>query len=704
MELAWILPSRNVPAWAWHNPSNFGSQSFFRPPLLPEVTSAVYLSRSIVRALTFAWVTTLLFTLPAAALAPAVYHPLDALTPAEYWVVYKAVRDAGHTQEKTIFSSVLLHEPEKQSVLDWKPGMPIERKADVVLYDKGKSYAALVNITTAKVESFEELKGAQAPFTTAEENEVNDAIKHDQRIVDALKKRGITDLNLVTCYATPGGYIGLKEQDGRRIGWGGCEYNIDSENGEEDREVGGIFFTVDMASKKLTRFEDYGVVPMPPVSELYDPNGGPALPGTKPIVVSQPEGPSFTIKDGEVSWQNWHFRFRVDPRSGPIINQAALDYQGKRRSVLYEGSLSEMYVPYMDPEETWNSHVFLDAGEYFMNTGLGIPKPLIKGMDCPDYATYFSGTFFHDNGTPFVRPQLACLFERTLGDPAWRHAEQDNISGRPGRELVFRTIAVVGNYDYILDWRFEQEGAITIAVGATGELEVKPVKDKMDTMGKDPEGNTVEFGHLVAPNTDGVDHDHFFSFRLDLDVDGVKNNFEVDKLVQYKLPANSARKTIWAMKADCIGTEGSAMQDLSMQHPAMWRFVNPDVKNELGYPTSFEIMPGLTGVSLLSLDDWPQKRAGFSDHQLWVTPYDAKERYAAGVYVSGSKGTDGLPVWVKQNRNIMNTDIVAWYTMGFHHVPRPEDWPQMPTMWHDFTIRPFDFYSKSPLMDLPMQP
>ena len=660
--------------------------------------------RFIFRCVTFAWVTTLLFSLPAAASAPVVYHPLDALTPAEYWVVYKTIRDAGHTQEKTLFTSVLLHEPEKQYVLEWKPGMPIERKADVVLYEKGHSYGALVNISTAKVESFEELKEAQAPFTTTEEQEVNDAIKHDAQIVAALKKRGITDLNLVTCYATPGGYIGLKEQDGRRIGWGGCEYNIDSENGQEDREVGGIFFTVDMATKKLTRFEDYGVTPMPPVSEVYDPNGGAALPGTKPIVVTQPEGPSFTIKDGEVSWQNWHFRFRVDPRSGPIINMASLDYQGKRRSVLYEGSLSEMYVPYQDPEETWNSHVFLDSGEYFMNTGLGIPKPLQKGTDCPDYATYFSGTFFHENGTPFVRPQLACMFERTLGDPAWRHGESDNISGRPGRELVFRTIAVVGNYDYILDWRFEQEGAITVAVGATGELEVKPVKDKMDVMGKDPEGNTVEFGHLVAPNTDGVDHDHFFSFRLDLDVDGTKNNFEVDKLVQYKLPSTSARKSIWAMKADCIGTEGSAMQDISMKQPAMWRFTNPDVKNELGYPTSFEIMPGLTGVSLLSADDWPQKRAGFSDHQLWVTPYSSKERYAAGIYVSGSKGTDGLPVWVKQNRNIMDTDIVAWYTMAFHHVPRPEDWPQMPTMWHDFTLRPFDFYSKSPLMDLPMQP
>ena len=85
----------------------------------------MYFSRCIVRAVTFAWLATLVFSLPAGALAPAVYHPLDALTPAEYWVVYKAVRDAGHTEEKTIFSSVLLHEPEKQTVLDWKPGMPM---------------------------------------------------------------------------------------------------------------------------------------------------------------------------------------------------------------------------------------------------------------------------------------------------------------------------------------------------------------------------------------------------------------------------------------------------------------------------------------------------------------------------------------------------------------------------------------------------
>ena len=178
------------------------------------------LSRCFSRFSTFVGLTAILFSLPGAALAPAVHHPLDALTPAEYWVVYKAIRDSGHNEEKLLFSSVLLHEPEKQTVLDWKPGSPIERKADVVLYYQGHSYAALVNISTAKVESFEELKGMQAPYTIAEEEEVNTAIKHDPRVVDALKKRGITDLNLVTCYATPGGYIALPEQDGRRIGWG----------------------------------------------------------------------------------------------------------------------------------------------------------------------------------------------------------------------------------------------------------------------------------------------------------------------------------------------------------------------------------------------------------------------------------------------------------------------------------------------------
>ncbi len=645
------------------------------------------------------------------ALAPTVYSPTDALTPEEYWTIYKVLRASGHTHEKTLYPSILLHEPLKSYVLAWKPGDPIQRAADVVLYDEGKSYAAEVDITNQKVLDFHQLdKFQEAPFTSTEEHAFDDVIKHDPRVIEALKKRGITDLNLVECYTNAAGFIGRKEQDGRRIGWGGCFYS-EGMTHPMDREIGGIFTVEDMAAHKVLDVRDYGIVPMPANSSIYDNEGGPAAPGTKPIVVSQPGGPSFTLKDGLVSWGNWRFRYRLDPRVGPIIQQAAIMDNGKLRSVLYEGSLSEMFVPYQDQEETWNSHVFLDAGEYFMDTGLGMIKPLYPGIDCPEYATFVSGTFYKESGQPFQRAQLACIFERTAGDASWRHMDDDGtIYGRPGRELVFRTVAVVGNYDYVLDYRFEQEGAIKIAVGATGVLEVKPVKEQKftdehvgDFTGKDANG-PLEFGHLVAPGIDGVDHDHFFSFRLDLDVDGTKNSFMDDKLVQYQLNPTTGRKTIWAMQPTMPSTESGAIRDIDPKHPEMWRFANTAVKNSLGYPSSFEIMAGETGISLLSPDDWPQIRGNYSSHILWVTPYEPDERYSAGVYVPGSKGTDGLAVWTKKDRNIMDTDIVAWYTMGFHHVPRPEDWPQMPTMWHDFTIRPFDFFDKSPLMDLPMQP
>ena len=629
-------------------------------------------------------------------------HPLDALKTQEYWTVYDVLRDSGKLDADTVTHSVLLHEPAKDKVLAWKPGDAIFREAEVILVRKGITIEALVDIANRKLESWKERKDVQAPVTMNEFHELDEVMKKDPRVIEALKKRGITDLGPVVCFADPFSYFALPELEGRRIMMGACSDRHGVYLGWS-RDIEGLQIKVDATEKKVLQVIDESVTPVSQAPVNYQDQETSLRAGTTPIGVTQPLGPSFQVKGGEVLWQNWRFRFRLDPRLGAIINLAGIQDGGRLRSVLYEGSMSELYVPYMDPAIGWANRVFIDAGEFYA-TGQ-ILKPLRAEVDCPSNAVYFDSLAWEEHGFPLIHPQVACLFESYSGDPAWRHYEDHQMSGSGARVLVLRTAAVVGNYDYVLDWRFERDGNIRVAVGATGIIETKAVKakDAADSSSHSMAGAPDEFGHFVAENTVGVNHDHFFSFRLDVDVDGVKNSFMPMRLVKRELK-NPMRKSIWVAEPSIAKTEKDAMMDIHLDRPSMWHFINPNVKGPLGYPTGYELMPGTTAASLLDPDDGPQKVGAFSAHQLWVTPYKQDERFASGVYPTQSKGDDGLAIWSKANRPIENTDIVAWYTLGFHHVTRAEDWPVMPVMWHDFVLRPFDFFPQSPVISLPPAP
>jgi primary-amine oxidase len=640
----------------------------------------------------------------AAAQARAPEHPLEGLTAQEYWTVHEALQATGKIDADTSVMSVLLHEPSKEKVLAWKTGDPIAREADVILMRKGLVTEVRVDLAGRKVESWKDVKGVQAPIFESELFAMGELAKNDPRIQEGFAKRGIKDMSTVECVALPFGYFALPALEGHRILWGGCS---DTRGAllSWGRPIEGLYFEIDAVEKKVLKVTDQEVIPVPQSAINFEEAPQEPRAGTTPIEIAQPQGPSFQLKkDGEVSWQNWHFLVRLDARVGPVLSLVRLDDGAKQRSVMYEGSMSELYVPYMDPAESWATRVFIDAGEFFPG---GVLRTMLQGVDCPSNAVYMDGLSPNEQGIPVIRPRQACLFESASGDIAWRHFEQEQVWGRPKRTLVLRTAAVIGNYDYLLDWRFEQDGSIRVAVGATGIIETKGVSAKTAggrEMNDGAKAADDEYGHFVGENTVGVNHDHFFSFRLDLDVDGPNNTFMVDRIEKKELPAATHRKSIWVVKPTMAHTERDAMIDIHMDRPSMWMFVNPNVHGPLGYPTGYEIMPGNTVWSLLDADDGAQKVGAFSNHQLWVTPYRPDELYAAGVYPSASKGDDGLAVWTKANRPIENTDIVAWYTMGFHHVPRAEDWPVMPVMWHDFVIRPFDFFPRNPVLNLPAKP
>lgn len=634
-------------------------------------------------------------TLPLHAQTAEVHHPLDGLTTDEYWTVHDVLAQSGHMTEKTLVASLLLHEPDKATVMAWKPGEAIPREADVYIEDEGKTIEARVDVANKKLESWKVIPGVQAPITLTELNTMSDIIKHDPRVVAALKARGITDLSTVECDPIPITFIAFPEQKMQRIGYGSCDDNHGVYHAW-GRAIDGLYILSDVVSQKVLRVDDTGIVPMSRGDMDFEEAKNTPRANTKPLYEVEPEGPSYTIKDGEVAWQGWKFRFRLDSRLGPVVNLVHIQDGDRYRSVMYEGAISEMFVPYQSKDKGWATNVYADNGEFLRG---GIIRAVAEG-DCPAHAQYFSGIIPSDQGTPILTQNMACLFEHVTDAPAWRHYENGIMSTKgPTRELTLRTAAVVGNYDYLLDWTFEQDGTIKVAVGATGIVETENVKEETqhEKMGEAQYGTLVD-SHLLA-----VNHDHFFSYRLDMDVDGPNNTFMIDRAEPEKINTDN-RTSIWVRKSMMAHTEQDAIMDLSAKNPAMWSFVNPSQHNRLGYATGYEIMPGMTGISTLSPDDPAQKIGAFAEHQFWVTPYKPDERYASGVYVTSSTGDDGLAAWAKQNRPIENTDIVGWYTLGFHHMVRDEDWPIMPTLWHDFLIRPVNFFDRNPVLDLSNDP
>lgn len=630
-------------------------------------------------------------------------HPLDPLTWQERWSVLKILSDAGRIDAASRFSRVALRPPNKASVWAWSPGEPFGRTADVIIKQGSRTFEAIVDLDDRRVSKWVERTGVQPKFLEEDfYSYVIEDVKNDPEFQAALKARGIDYPQYVDCVLIPRGYYGEERFEGRRIAILRCADRTDVRN-TWSRMIEGLVVIVDIETEEVLEISEDEIVPVPDTKAEYDRTAVGELrsfPGR--IEMRQPLGVGYEIDGHVVSWDRWRFHVRSDERVGLILATVAWDDDTTRRPVLYEGHLSELFVPYQASYRNWFVANYLDAGEFSAG---GLSDSLEPGVHCPQSAYFLNAIVTQPDGTPRDKPRVACIFESYAGDINWLHGSE----GRPKRELIVRMSARLDNYDYLIDWIFQTDGTIRVSVAATGIVAVRMTAERNSTEATadgaaSPYGEPDRYGRFVDDHIVAVNHSHYFSFRFDLDVDGPNNSFEMQRLKQVLLPKDHPRRSLWVPEPRIAAREDEAKMSRSLDRPVIWRFVNASKVNRLGYPTSYQITPGNTAHTLMSADDMPRRRAGFIDHDLWVTPYRPEERYAAGDYPTLSTPGQGLPEWTATNRSIAGTDIVAWYTIGMHHVPRTEDWPVMPAVRRGVTLRPFDFFGGNPSLNSDVNP
>jgi primary-amine oxidase len=621
-------------------------------------------------------------------------HPLDPLSPEELEQAVEIARANERFRYGMRFGTVTLAEPPKSTIL---AGAPCDRVADVLLIDNVSklSYRLAVNLSKKKVTAWTTVAG-QPAIAPDEFAEAELAVKLDGRIQDALRRRGLDIQERAQVNVDPWstGFYGTPEEQERRVVRGLIYVKHDLDDNQYAHVVDGISALVDLNDQEVIAVYDEKVIPVPQECDNWAASHQEQFrDDIKPLDIIQPEGPSFTVEGWQVSWQKWQFRIGFNPREGLVLHQVAYDDDGELRPVLHRLSIAEMTVPYGDPAFLQYRKNAFDIGEY----GLGVlANSLELGCDCVGDIRYFDASYINAFGELMPIVNAVCMHEEDAGI-LWKHYEfrTDKVEVRRSRRLVVSYIATVGNYEYGFYWYFYQDGSIELEVKATGVVQTGALLN----------GETTKFGTMLMPNLYASNHQHFFCVRMDAMVDGLANQVtEVDTVAEPTGPENPYGNGFFA-QSTTFERESEACRTVDPFKSRTWIIQSSERTNRVGNPTGYAIVPGETCRPFAQPGSALHSRAGYLWNNLWVTQYAEGERYAAGEFPNQHPGGEGLPQWVQQDRAIKGEDIVVWYVFGQHHIVRAEDWPVMPVAHSGFRLKPTNFFSRNPAIDVsPSQP
>jgi primary-amine oxidase len=617
----------------------------------------------------------------------ALAHPLDMTSAEEVDRVRAALDAAGLLGETVRFAFFAPEEPPKADVLAHADGAAVDRRFRAVLLDlaTGRSRDTVVSATSGEVVSRRDVdppRDGQPPIIDAEFEMIEDVLNGSEEWTQALARRGI-DPAAVRAVPLSAGVYDYPDEVGRRM--------VRAFGFRQDHErdhpwahpIDGLVAYVDLTDRRVTRVIDAAEVPVPAGPGNFDDPAvtGPPRTTLKPIEITQPEGASFTVEGNRVRWEGWDLRVGFNEREGVTLHQ--IGYDG--RPIVYRASVAEMVVPYADPAPVRFWQNYFDCGEYMFAR---YADSLQLGCDCLGEIHYLDAVIADDLGHPKTITNAICMHEEDYG-VVWKHSDMFTGSRetRRQRRMVFSFFTPIGNYDYGFYWYLYLDGTIQLEVKATGIVFTS--------------GSPGEYAAEVAPGLGAPFHQHLFSARLDMTVDGMRN--AVDEVQAERVPMGEGNPhgNAFRKRRTRLARESQAQRHADGSVVRTWHIVNPEKQNALGQDVGYALVPEGKATLLADEASSIHARATFAANHLWVTRYDAAQRYPAGDFVNQNPGGAGLPAWVQADREIDGEDIVVWHTFGTTHFPRPEDWPVMPVDSCGFTLKPVGFFDRNPALDVP---
>ncbi|GKT62759.1 copper amine oxidase [Colletotrichum tofieldiae] len=459
------------------------------------------------------------------------------------------------------------------------------------------------------------------------------------------------------------------------------------------------------SSKPKSLFANAGSTSAEYVPELLD---IPQRADLKPINITQPEGASFRIHaDNLVEWQKWRFRLGFTPREGAVLHD--LCYDG--RPVLYRLSYSELTVPYGDPRPPFQRKQAFDLGD----GGFGrVANNLELGCDCLGAIHYLDALLTDTEGNPTLAKAVACLHEQDNGI-GWKHTNfrTNRAVVTRLREFVVQCVVTLANYEYVFAYKLDTAGGVTLETRATGVMSVVA----MD------EGKTEsKYGAVVAPGVLAQNHQHIFAVRIDPAIDSYADG-DTQVVVEESVPSPMSATTnphgnYYEIRKRVV--DKASWVDSEPRLNRVVKFENTTKKNAMsGRNVGFKLTPSASQLLLADEESQVSKRAKFARHHVWVTGYRDDELWAAGEFTNQSTEEVG-GVWDMVARGDWFVDDgetkgnggtgegggrksspVVWSVFGLTHNPRVEDWPVMPVEIHHMNIRPADFFTANPALDMP---